>query len=91
MCKDFNSVPQDEDFDLLSDISDIETIARGTGVRIRRYLSATYGNGQWRKRKGNTWIRIIRTDEVQFAELHWFEAHGIGRRDMKRKRKLRGE
>ena len=51
-------MPQDEDFDLLSDISDIETIARGTGVRIRRYLNATYGFGQWRKRKGNAWIRI---------------------------------
>ncbi len=84
-------MPQHEDFDLLSDISDIETIARGTGVRIRRYLNATYGFGQWRKRKGNAWIRIKRTGEVQFAELHWFEAHGIGRRDTKRKRKLRGE
>jgi len=41
--------------------------------------------------KGRAWIRLKRTGEVQYAELHWFEAHGIGRRDMKRKRKLQGE
>jgi hypothetical protein len=72
----------DQDFDLLSEITDIEIIARGTGVRIRQYLDRTYG-------KGRAWIRIKRSGEVQYAELHWFEAHGIGRRDMKRKRPLR--
>lgn len=79
----------DQDFDLLSEITDIEIIARGTGVRIRQYLNRTYGKGRWRKLKGRAWIRIKRSGEVEYAELHWFEAHGIGRRDMKRKRPLK--
>ena len=81
----------DNEFELLSDITDIEPIARGKGVRIRRYLNKTYGRGRWRKLKGRAWIQIKRTGEVQYAELHWYEATGIGRRDMKRKRKLREE
>ena len=80
----------DEDFDLLSEVTDIETIARGTGVRIRHYLNTAYGQGRWRKMKGRAWIRIKTTGEIQYVELHWFEAHGIGQRDRKRKRKLRG-
>jgi hypothetical protein len=79
----------DQDFELLTEITDIETIARGTGIRLRLYLSRTYGHGRWRKLKGRAWIRIKASGEVQFAELHWFEAHGIGRRDMKRKRPLK--
>jgi hypothetical protein len=81
-------MPSDQDFDLLSEITDTAIIARGAGVRIRRYLNRTYGQGRWRKMKGKAWIRIKRTGEVQYAELHWFEAHGIGRRDLKRKRRL---
>ena len=81
----------DQDFDLLIEMTDIETIARGAGVRIRRYLNRTYGHGRWRKMKGRAWIRIRSTGEVQYAELHWFEAHGIGRRDVKRKRPIRNE
>lgn len=84
-----NCVLLDEDFDLLSEITDIEIIARGTGIRIKQYLNRTYGLGRWRKLKGRAWIRIKRSGEVQYAELHWFEAHGIGRRDIKRKRPLK--
>lgn len=84
-------MPLDQDFDLLSEITHVERIARGSGVRIRQYLNRTYGQGQWRKMKGRALIRIKGSGEVQYAELHWFEAHGIGRRDMKRKRPLRGE
>ena len=56
----------------------VETIARGTGVRIRHFLNRTYGRGKWRKRKGIAWVRY---DDGQMgrAEVHWFEAHGIGR------------
>lgn len=81
----------DQDFELLSEITDIEIIARGTGIRIKQYLNQTYGQGRWRKMKGRARIRIKRSEEVQYAELHWFEAHGVGRRDMKRKRPLRSE
>lgn len=81
----------DKDFELLTEITDIEPIARGKGVRIRRYLNKTYGRGRWRKLKGRAWIQLKRTGQVQYAELHWYEAQGIGRRDMKRKYKLQEE
>ncbi|MEW5719346.1 MAG: hypothetical protein AB1817_12005 [Chloroflexota bacterium] len=74
------------DFEIISEITDIQTIARGNGVRARRYLNRTYGRGAWRKMKGIAWIRL--GDEVHRAELHWYEAHSIGRRDIKRKRFL---
>ena len=79
------------DFDLLSEIQNIELIARGTGIRIRQYLNQQYGRANWRKYKGFAWIRLHNNGEVQFAEIHWFEAHGIGRRDFKRKQRIRGE
>ena len=72
-------------FEVFGEIRDIETIATGRGVYIRRYLSRIYGRGRWRKRKGIATVRL--TDgTVCEAEIHWFEAHGIGRRDMKIKR-----
>ena len=56
----------------------VETIARGTGVRIRHFLNQTYGRGDWRKRKG---IALVRYEDGRMSrvEVHWFEAHGIGR------------
>ena len=74
-------------FDILSDISDIETIAAGQGVHIRRHLERTYGRGRWRKMKGIATIQLS-DGTVCEAEIHWFEAHGIGRRDFKVKRVL---
>lgn len=73
--------------DIIGDISNIETFAKGTGIHIRQYLNREYGRGFWRKRKG---IALIRDDygSARVAEIHWFEAHGIGRRDFKRKRWL---
>ena len=74
-------------FDILSDISDIETIAAGQGVHIRRHLERTYGRGRWRKMKGVATVQLS-DGTVCEAEIHWFEAHGIGRRDFKVKRVL---
>lgn len=70
------------DFTLLAELTDIEVIARGTGVRARHYLNRKYGRGQWRKLKG---VALVEYDngEICLAELHWFECHGIGRKDMK--------
>jgi hypothetical protein len=76
------------EFEFLSEIRDLETIATGRGVYIRRYLDRTYGKGRWRKRKGNATVRLA-DGTVEKAEIHWFEAHGIGRRDFKIKRILR--
>ena len=76
------------EFKLLGEIRDIETIATGRGVYIRRYLDRTYGKGRWRKRKGRATVQLA-DETVCEAEIHWFEAHGIGRKDFKIKRVLR--
>ena len=75
-------------FEILDDIRDIETIATGRGVCVRRRLNRVYGKGRWRKRKG---VASVELDDgtVCDAEIHWFEAHGIGRRDFKIKKVLR--
>jgi hypothetical protein len=75
-------------FDLITQISDIEVIARGIGVEARHYLNHTYGHGRWRKLKGKAIVEY-ENGQVWLIEVHWFEAHGIGRRDPKEKRKIR--
>lgn len=74
-------------FELLSEITDVETIARGTGVRDRARLRRIYGQGNWRKLRGIAQVRLA-SGRVRLAELHWYEAHGIGRKELKRKRYL---
>jgi len=74
-------------FRILGRIGDEETIAQGTGIRELPRLRRTYGPGNWRKRKGTARIQLDNGD-IRFAELHWYEAHGIGRRELKRKRYL---
>ena len=76
------------EFKILGEIRDIERIAMGRGVYIRRYLERTYGKGRWRKMKGIATVQLA--DGTLFeAEIHWFEAHGIGRKDFKIKRLIR--
>ena len=74
-------------FETVGEITDVEPIAAGKGVRIRKLLVKRFGGGRWRKLKG---IGRVRLDDgsVRFAELHWFEAHGIGRKKMRIKRFL---
>jgi hypothetical protein len=74
-------------FEIISEIIDIEPIAVGASIRDIRRLRRTYGKGRWRKLKGNAQIRL-RSGRIRFAELHWYEAHGIGRKEIKRKRYL---
>ena len=76
------------EFEILGEISNIETIATGRGVFIVRYLERAYGKGRWRKRKGTATVRLA-DGTTSLAEVHWFEAHGIGRKDFKIKRVLR--
>ena len=75
------------DFTLLGKITDIETIAEGRGIRDLPRLQRLYGKGRWRKMKG---IPRIRPPEgrIRTAELHWYEAHGIGKKELKAKRYL---
>lgn len=72
----------------LGSITDIQIIARGTGVDLRTYLNRTFGRGDWRKLKGLAEVEYA-NGEVWMVELHWFEAHGIGKRLEKDKVKLR--
>lgn len=74
-------------FELLSKISGIEIIARGGSVRRRAVLRKRFGAGQWRKLKGVATVRVA-SGAVHHAEIHWYEAHGIGRVGMKIKRYL---
>ncbi len=75
------------DFEILGEITGIETIAAGAGIRELARLRKRYGRGRWRKRKGVAEIRL-RTGETARAELHWYEATGLGRREFKLKRLL---
>jgi hypothetical protein len=74
-------------FEIISGITDIEPIATGSSIRERARLRKQYGPGHWRKLKGVAMIRL-RNGQVRKAELHWYEAHGIGRKEIKRKRYL---
>ena len=76
------------EFEIVGEIRDVETIATGRGVYIRRYLERSYGKGRWRKMRGMTTVRLA-DGTICEAEIHWFEAHGIGRRDFKIKRVIR--
>jgi hypothetical protein len=74
-------------FRLRSDISDVQVIAASVGVRVRAKVKKAYGSGRWRKLKRTALVEL--PDGYVFrAELHSYEAHGIGRRDMKVKRLL---
>ena len=75
------------DFEIVGDFSDVETIAAGQGIRELLRLRRLYGRGRWRKMKGAARIRL-RNGRIRLAELHWYEAHGIGKKEFKRKRFL---
>ena len=69
-------------FEIVGAIEQVETIATGTGVKIRTSLQKIYGRGRWRKRKGIATIRLP-NGKLRRVELHWYEAHGVGKRDFK--------
>jgi hypothetical protein len=76
-----------ETFRLVGEIAESETIAEGNSIRDLARLTKTYGRGQWRKRKGKGTVEL-RNGIIRYVELHWYEAHGIGRRELKIKRYL---
>jgi len=69
-------------FEIVGEISQIETIATGSGIRELQRLRKRYGRGRWRKRKGVAEVRL-NDGEVVSAEIHWYEATGIGRKEFK--------
>lgn len=75
------------DFEIVGEIRDKETIVRGSGIRELRRLRRIHGEGNWRKRKGTAQVRLS-DGTLCLAEVHWYEAHGIGLREFKIKRYL---
>ena len=75
------------DFEIVGDISNVQTIARGRGIREIARLIRTYGRTNWRKLKGEATIRL-QSGILRRVELHWYEGHGIGKMEIKRKRYL---
>ena len=76
------------EFEILSEIRDVETIATGRSVRIHSHLERTFGKGRWRKMKGTATVQLA-DGTICTADIHWFEAHGIGRKDFKIKKVIR--
>ena len=74
-------------FEIVSELRGVETIASGRGIRVYSRLVRRFGRGNWRKMKGLATIRLANGRLVD-AELHWYEAHGVGMRGMKIKRYL---
>lgn len=72
-------------YTLIGPLLGVETFAGGSGIRDQARLRKRYGGGHWRKRKGYARVRLSDCSEW-LAELHWYEAHGVGKREMKLKR-----
>lgn len=75
------------EFEILGEIGNIEKIAVKTSIRDLARLRKMYGKGRWRKLKGIARIQLT-NGKIRVAELHWYEAHGIGRREIRWKRYL---
>lgn len=75
------------DFEIVGKIRGVETFAKGAGIRELPRLIKRYGRGRWRKRKGFAMVKLS-DGAVLKAEVHWYEASGIGKREIKLKRFL---
>jgi hypothetical protein len=76
-----------DNIEVFSEITDIEIIAVGASIRDLDRLQKKHGKGRWRKLKGFANVRLP-DNTTCFAEIHWYEAHGIGKHDVKVKRIL---
>jgi hypothetical protein len=74
-------------FEILGDVLWVETIASGHSIRELRRLDRIYGKTTWRKRKGIAKVRLM-GGTVKLAELHWYEGHGKGKKEIKVKKYL---
>jgi len=74
-------------FEIVGEITEIETIAVGSRIRDIARLRKQFGKGRWRKLKGLATVRL-KNGKIRNVELHWYEAHGIGKRKVKIKRYL---
>ena len=69
-------------FEIIGEITGVETIAEGSGIRVLPRLRKYYGLGNWKKKKGLATVRLESGTTVR-AEIHWYEAHGFGKREIK--------
>ena len=74
-------------FEIIGKIEYQETFATGKGIRELSRLQKIYGKGKWRKRKGVAQVKLA-NGTILLAELHWYEATGIGKKEFKIKRYL---
>jgi len=72
-------------FEIVGDITEIETIARGVAIRDLKLLRKQFGGERWRKLKGIAKVKLA-NGTIRLAELHWYQAHGIGKKKVKIKR-----
>jgi len=77
-----------QDFEIIGKITNIQIISVGNSIQVLERLIRDYGKGRWRKLKGEAHIRYF-NGKVKYVELHWYEAHGLGKFDFKVKRKIR--
>ena len=75
------------DFEIIEKIYDVEIIAVSSKIRILPFLSEKFGKGRWRKLKGVANVKLS-DGQIRLAEIHWFEAHGIGKKLLRIKRYL---
>lgn len=71
-----------EEIEIIGQIAEIEIIAVGTRIKEIQRLRKVFGRGRWRKLKGKATVRL-EDGTIHFVELHWYEAHGIGRKKLK--------
>ena len=74
-------------FEIVTEISEIQPIAVGSRIRDIRRLRKQFGRGRWRKLKGVAHVKLP-SGRIRRVELHWYEAHGIGKKKIKIKRYL---
>ena len=73
------------EFEIVGEIINVEKIAVNTSIRDLTRLNKMYGKGRWRKLKGFARIQLS-NGKIRNAELHWYEAHGIGKKEIRLKR-----
>lgn len=76
-----------KDFEIIGEITDVETIAVGSSILVLKRLKRFYGAGRWRKLKGIAKVRLS-DGTICRAEVHWYESSGVGRKEIKIKQIL---
>jgi hypothetical protein len=74
-------------FEIVGDITNVKVIATGRGIRRLTTLRKRHGGRRWRKMKGDATVRLV-NGSLRRAEIHWYQAHGVGKRGLKIKRFL---